>query len=169
MKLFGLEITKAKTPPPTEGESKISNVYMFPWQHYQSEIHQPQNFTAQVAAFTSWVYVCASKNATAVASTPLRLYVKKKTKDQKFLVTTKDITRLQEVQLKAIPGLQKYFNKAPGGIQEVTDHKLLDLIDAVNPMINRFDLWELTELFLELTGNAYWYLPKNGLGIPSEI
>lgn len=169
MKIFGFEITKARVQAPTAGEAKISNVYMFPWQHYQEEIQQPQNFTAQVNAFTSWVYVCASKNATAVASTPLRLYVKKKSKEQKLLVTTKDISRLQEVKLKAVPGLQKHFNKAPGGIQEVTEHPMITLIESVNPMINRFDLWELTELFLELTGNAYWYLPKNGLGIPSEI
>jgi len=31
------------------------------------------------------------------------------------------------------------------------------------------ELTELTMLYQELTGNAYWYLSKNGLGVPNEI
>jgi HK97 family phage portal protein len=39
----------------------------------------------------------------------------------------------------------------------------------VNPFSNQFDLFELTELFLELTGHAYWYLVKDLNGLPTEV
>src|SRR5438045_23093 len=48
-------------------------------------------------------------------------------------------------------------------------HPLLTLLDQVNPIHNRFDLWELTTLYQEVHGSAYWYLPVGTLGIPEEI
>jgi HK97 family phage portal protein len=52
---------------------------------------------------------------------------------------------------------------------EVTDHPLLDLFRTVNPEMNAFDLWELTQLYLEVTGLAYWLLDLGSLGIPQMV
>ncbi len=52
---------------------------------------------------------------------------------------------------------------------EIENHVLVDLLDSPNPIHTRFEIWELTVVWLELTGNAYWYMPINRLGVPGEI
>ena len=56
-------------------------------------------------------------------------------------------------------------------VEEVTDpsHPLIRLLDEVNPFQTRYGLWESTVMFLELTGNAYWYVAENRMGVPAEI
>lgn len=54
-------------------------------------------------------------------------------------------------------------------LQQIFDHPWLELLKNVNPFFNKFELWTLTATFLELTGNAYWWMPKTGLGIPGAI
>ncbi len=49
----------------------------------------------------------------------------------------------------------------------VERHPLEVLLDAPNPYMSRFELFEQTIGMLELTGNAYWFLAGNG--VPSEI
>jgi len=61
------------------------------------------------------------------------------------------------------------YAKAKGGEKKITDHPFLELLEHVNPFHTRFHLWSSTITFLELTGNAYWYVPLNGLGAPGEI
>ena len=55
------------------------------------------------------------------------------------------------------------------GVEEVEAHPFIDLINAVNPFHTRFWLWAQTMTFLELTGNAYWYVGRNRLGTPAEV
>lgn len=52
---------------------------------------------------------------------------------------------------------------------EILDHPFLDTLAQVNPFMNYFELWELTLTYLETTGNAYWYLVNNRLGVPAEL
>ncbi len=42
-------------------------------------------------------------------------------------------------------------------IKEVKDSPLLDLLAQVNPYTTKFTMLELTQIFLELLGNSYWY------------
>ena len=53
--------------------------------------------------------------------------------------------------------------------QEVENHPFWDLWRKVNPEMNAFDLLEITQIFLDLTGNAYWYIVLNKLNKPVEI
>lgn len=60
--------------------------------------------------------------------------------------------------------------------EEVTEHPFLDLMRTVREGANRFDTLEMTELFLEVIGNSYWYLaptrlanPRTGALVPGEI
>jgi len=53
--------------------------------------------------------------------------------------------------------------------EEIKDHIFLDVMSNVNPFMNAFELREITETFQLLTGNAYWYLSLNGVGVPAEI
>ena len=60
------------------------------------------------------------------------------------------------------------YARTRNGVEELTEHPFLDLMDHVNPFHTRFWLWAETMTFLELTGNAYWYVPGNRLGAPAE-
>lgn len=100
---------------------------------------QPQDYERQVQAYKSWAYACAWKNATSVARNKLCLY--------------------------------KVVQSADGEeeLTKISQHPFIDVITSVNPFSNRFELFTLTQIFLELTGNAYWWMPKNELGVPYMI
>jgi len=53
--------------------------------------------------------------------------------------------------------------------EEIASHPFLDLMREVNPFHTRFWLWSQTMTFLELTGNAYWWVVSDALGVPREI
>jgi len=72
--------------------------------------------------------------------------------------------------------LRLFRRMREGKREPVSEHPWLELLRTVNPHMNRFDLLELTDLSLELIGNAYWYLapqrltnPLSGQRIPGEI
>ena len=98
-----------------------------------------QNFQELIDEYRSWTYACVWKNATSVAQVPLCLYK------------------------------IGYDAKKKETKEKITEHPFLDVITAVNPFSNRFELMALTQMYLELTGNAYWWIPKNALGIPYMI
>ena len=52
---------------------------------------------------------------------------------------------------------------------EVERHPLEMLLDAPNPYLSRFELFEQTAGILELTGNAYWFLAGDATGVAAEI
>ncbi len=53
--------------------------------------------------------------------------------------------------------------------QEILEHPLLDLINRPNPLMTGTQVLKLRQLHLDLTGMAFWYAPRNGLGLPAEI
>jgi HK97 family phage portal protein len=52
---------------------------------------------------------------------------------------------------------------------EIERHPLERLLDAPNPYLSRFELFEQTAGILELTGNAYWFLAGDASGLPAEV
>jgi HK97 family phage portal protein len=48
-------------------------------------------------------------------------------------------------------------------------HPLCRLLDAPNPWLTRWELWYLTVVYLELTGNCFWYVAPRTGGMPAEI
>lgn len=54
-------------------------------------------------------------------------------------------------------------------LTEIDEHPFMDLLNTVNPFYNKFELWTLTGIFLELTGNNYWWIVPDQLGVPREI
>lgn len=97
---------------------------------------QPNDFGLMVKNYKSWAYACASRNGYSVAKCMLRLY-------------KESISKEGDSELK-----------------EIKSHPFLDLIKSVNPFSNRFMLMSITQIFLELTGNAYWWMPRSNLRIP---
>ncbi|MFA7287290.1 MAG: phage portal protein [Melioribacteraceae bacterium] len=144
-----------------------------PWLNqyqYGRELYSDDNFYAMINAYKSWVYVAASKNATTCASTPLRLYVAKNNKGSLKGYPTRKVTKQAERYLRENSSLENIpaFRKAVE-IEEVLQHPFLDLKTNVNPFLNSFDLMEMTQLNQELTGNAYWQIITDRMGVPKEI
>ena len=127
---------------------------------------QTGDYQAMVKSYSSWVYAAAGVIARSVARVPLRLYKKKAVKGSPKL--SKQIKEL--VKDKTYEGnLVKYWVSKGYEVEEINEHPYLELIKAVNPMMNGFELWELTSLYLDIIGNCYWYLRPNGAGLPAEI
>jgi len=140
---------------------------VWPWERTRGRI-RPGDYHEMVKAYSSWVYACASKNASTCAQIPLRLFVAKAGKGKFIMTRTKRISNETRKWLYSNPYLTKWTGKAVD-IEEVTEHPFLDLVRNVNSWMNEFELREITVLFQELTGNCYWYLVKSPLGTPKEI
>jgi len=130
----------------------------------------PQDYAKLVDSYRSWVYVCASKNGRSVAEASMRLYLRKTKSNagKKSILRTKSVDKKTEARLRMNPVLTKALAPAEE-IEEATEHPFIDLMQSVNPFRNRFETMEETELFLELTGNSYWYVVRNKVGTPAQI
>ncbi len=116
---------------------------------------------------TAWS--CASINAAVCASFPPKLYVTTNHRQPAPKCLTRALPHETEARLRAAPHLAAHTHGARQ-IEEVVDHPLLTLLRKVNTTHNAFELWELTQLYLEVHGAAYWLLQEDDtLGIPAEI
>ena len=122
--------------------------------------------------FKSWLFTCATINGSSVASVPLHLYAvtDSKGEEKSFLHKYKDVSQKQlkylqgGKNLKAMSKLRRAEN-----VVEIVDHPLLDLLENVNNYNNHFESIELSQIYLDMIGNAYWYVIKDELGVPREI
>jgi HK97 family phage portal protein len=136
---------------------------------------QPFSYEAAVRQYASWIYAAASINATAVASTPLRLYVRSDPSTRK-LWNTRRASRKSVAWLRGDaarnPSAYVLRKAAQMGndFEEVTDdHPLLRLLSVSNPYHNGHDLSVLRVVWQELTGNAYLHVVTGQMGVPSEL
>jgi HK97 family phage portal protein len=112
-----------------------------------------------VEKYRSWVYVSANHNARNVADGELRLYTNVVPKAAKGTTITK--SNLKEIRELGL--------KAHKDTMEIEDHPIIDLLHSPNPRDTLYDLLYKTDLFLELTGDAYWLITRDGNGVPSEL
>src|SRR5262245_39384616 len=103
---------------------------------------------------TAWT--CATINASVCACFPPRLYVSTAPGQAQPKCLTRALPPRIEAQLRAAPQLAVRL-QGTETIAEVIDHPLLTLFRQVNPVHNSFDLWEISQLYLEIHGCAYWY------------
>jgi len=111
--------------------------------------------------------VCNTKNATAIASIPLRLFAVSDSKNEKFVFPFK---QLNKVEIERIKSESKTLSvKRAHNIVEIVEHPVFDVLNNVNNGdLNYFDLMEMTAAYLGMIGNAYWEIEKEK-GIPSGI
>jgi hypothetical protein len=116
---------------------------------------------------TAWS--CASINAAVCASFPPKLYVTTGRGQPAPKCLTKALPHEVEARLRSAPHLAIHTHGAQA-IEQVVEHPLLTLLRKVNAVHNAFELWELTQLYLEVHGAAYWLLQEDeSLGIPAGI
>jgi len=123
---------------------------------------------ALVAKYTGWVYACANRNAIAAARIPLRLYASKPTKNARSKFATCRVKDKQKAFMAESASLSRYVRKGVD-VEEVLEHPFLELMAKVNPFTNGFELLEFLFLSQEITGECYWYLIYDNLGMPTEI
>jgi len=137
------------------------------------------NHHAAIAAFNSWVYRAAMLNAQAVASVPLRLFVRADaTRSKSYGWESRKVgprlnkhllsTASAHVQRKAASFREGFeeFTVGPDG----NPHPAIDVLERANPWMNGFDMTVLKFVYLQLTGNAYIHtVTDRALGIPSEL
>ena len=115
------------------------------------------------------IYACSNLNAQAVASAPMHLLVTTSKGQSKPRVPTRPISSKMYKHLMSDSVYAKRLAQADN-VEEVMEHPMLDLLKRVNEFLDGYTLWELTDLYQEMTGNAYWYIPKDPiLKIPTEI
>lgn len=54
-------------------------------------------------------------------------------------------------------------------LQEIEAHPLLDLLDASNPFLPGLSVRQLTQVYLDLVGESFWLLERNGAGKPVAL
>lgn len=113
-------------------------------------------------------FACARINANAVSATPLKVYVQTNARQLRPRCLTRRLSRGEQKALRGRAGLEHRLAKAME-IEEVLDHPLIDLLDRVNPFMNRVSLMQLTDLYQEILGNAYWLVVVDALGVPTEL
>ena len=135
-------------------------------------------FSPQTAVryYGSWIYAAANLNAYAVASQPLRLYVRNRSAGTKLWNTRKAGRRTKAYlsgSLDQLPSRYAMTKAAEYGddYEVVTDsHPVLDLLSKANPWQNGFEQTVLRVLYLELTGNAYLHpVIDRRLGVPVQL
>jgi HK97 family phage portal protein len=137
---------------------------------------QPFSYASAVRSYSSWVYAAANLNAVAVASQPLRLYVRSRDGKKKLWKTRSVSARVKAFHagdLDHLPSRHVIRKAAEYGdnYEVVTEnHPVLDLLEKVNPYQNGFDATVLRILYTELTGNAYLHpVVDKALGVPVEL
>lgn len=137
---------------------------------------QPFTLHNAIYAYRSWIYAAANLNAVAVASVPLRLYVRKRSEGTKLFRTSRVSSRTKAFlagdsgQYPSRHVLRKVAEYGDD-FEVVTDtHPVLDLLSKVNPYQNGYDATVLRILYTELTGNAYLHpVIDPNLGIPVQL
>ena len=111
----------------------------------------------QVRNYKHWVYIAIRAIAQQVASTvPNISWVSSEADDS---------MRFRHMKNKALTPLL-----AHEALKPVPDrHPLMRLIKDPNDPDTSYDLWYETVMFFKLTGSAYWWTPKNSLGLPAAI
>jgi HK97 family phage portal protein len=139
------------------------------WLPLKFPLCNPNKPLALVQQYRSWVFACAKRNAEALASTPLRLYV------------TKEKGQNIPFNNQAVPGYRRQYlanSKDPfvkmavtstAEVAEVTSHPFLNLMRTANPLMDGFEVLQLLQTYMELVGDSYLYMVKDRFGTPKEI
>lgn len=133
---------------------------------YFKNIYKPGN-ARLVNGYKNVVYACSNLNAEGVADTSLKLYVTTDVTQKPTRLKTSAVNSQTQQKLR-----RQYKLRDDVLIQEVIEHPALKLIQDVNasvPFLDEFLLIQLTQLYLEICGQAYWWPVSGPFGIPSEL
>ena len=124
---------------------------------------------------TNWTFTCAGKNAQAVAQTPLRLYaVRAQGQARARSRSGRPARPLGQDELFGLKATHPRLKADPRvtsavEVEEIIDHPFLDLIAHVNEFRDWYAFMEESQLYSDITGNTYWQVDYNDLGMPESM
>ena len=62
----------------------------------------------------------------------------------------------------------KLCKKKAVELEEIEEHPLLDLLNNCNPYMTGTFMRQLTQIYLDSVGEAFWIKERNNLGMPIE-
>lgn len=104
-----------------------------------------------------WLRAVSQKIAHSVAQTQWQLW------------TPTSKRRLRTIQRAVLPQRPQLIQRAidAGALKPVEDHPLLDAIEDANPFLVGDGLLRVTQVHLDLVGEAFWIKDRNGVGAPA--
>jgi len=131
----------------------------------------PDSPIAQIQANKRNIHASVKLIGNALATTPLRVFKTKEpgTKSAFKITKVKPVPKhiQREIIGKATPGS---VAASAEELEEITGgHPLVDLLLNVNSAWDNYGLKFVTTAYMSLTGDAYWVLIRNGLGVPAAI
>jgi|GEM_PF-1144560 len=131
-----------------------------------------QSHKELMTRYSGWAYICASRNGSAIAGIPLKLYATRATGEMKAGRGVKAIGK--SCKRSTLHELQRRYPRHKAlqlaeEVEEIVEHPMLNLLQNVNSTANRFDTLEQTSVFLDCVGNAYWYVARDSMGLPQEF
>lgn len=104
-----------------------------------------------------------AKIADQIASTEWQLFVRQgksgKAIDAGRVKSSSDFKKRKD-RLKSL--------KAAGELREIESHPFFDFVENANPAIDGVASMHLTQVHLDIKGEAFWIVERNGLGRPME-
>ncbi len=151
--------TKAQTTP-----DEYLSASVRPWDIANKRgIDRPFNYATAVAQYRGWFYAAIWMNAKAVATTPMRLYVRKGTGEK--LVQSRSINTIRPRQKRFMMGQLRHQPSAGvmrkavewgGEFEEVVDpHPVTKLLARPNPYMLGNEFSCMRYMLSALTGNFY--------------
>ena len=138
----------------------------------------PFNYRIAVKSLRSWVYAAAWINSSAVAATPLRLYVRNDS-SQKSLWRTRRVSMARKRYMMgdgqgdvrpSASVINKVMEMGDDMVEVTETHPVIELLRKANHVYNGFDLTLLRTLYQELTGNAYLHpIIDPALEVPTQL
>lgn len=121
------------------------------------QLGTPYSDKKSVDMYRSWVYIASTHNAKNIADGTLSLYSNKKPLASKFKKTYKQ---------KELKEISWQVNE---DTVEIIEHPILNLLHRPNENDSLYSFLYKIDLFLELTGDAYVYIMRDGNGIPIQL
>lgn len=106
-----------------------------------------------------WLRAVVNKVSRGVASTPWQLYVVRR--GGKAVKAAKIQRADYDVRRKLLAVCRKQAE-----LVEIEEHPLLDLLDNANSFLTGLTARQLTQVHLDLVGEAFWLKERNGAGKP---
>lgn len=118
----------------------------------------PYTIQNSVENYRSWVYAASSKNAETVSNSRLKLY--------SFVPSKSNSRKMRQNEMAKV---QKALDIHELPVEEVLESPILDLLRRPNPEDSQSSFLFKTDLFLELTGDAFILIERNQFGMPSAL
>lgn len=163
--------------PVNQTKSMNSSLGVFEGTSMSTRHQRPFDAQQAIAQFGSWSYAAAMLNAQAVASVPLRLYVRKRTGKKLFNSRPVSLERTRYLagdrcdSIRPSTTISRKVADWRSAFEEVTEsHPALAALTGTQSHHTGLELTVLRMLYLQITGNAYLHpLIDPALNLPVEL